>query len=353
MSSQFKTDQPIVATADDLESRWSAVQKVRLNLAKELNRLSGLVDGEARNQLRCWSDWFSDECELEEAIRRPDILGIVLPIIRNQGAAEISASSISQIAQRSLNLTNIDPSVTRRLWRNIRYPIAVLIFVGVLWLCFTIGLAPALREALFEYQGENMAILAQYLVGHRPQLHVASWFLVPALMLAVPILLFASRSRRMRAPNTSWIDSRLMSTRCAVGKWAWHVSLLLQSGLDSIEAAKIAAGVSRSRWVKARMKSWLQSVNADPSSTRSRAGAFAKSPFKLVNGAIAVEDPEKKASFLQQAAKYYLDRDRVIGDWWFRILAWLILWNIFVAGVIVFLTFYGTLLSLINALTSW
>ncbi|MEM9410850.1 MAG: hypothetical protein AAGA30_07030, partial [Planctomycetota bacterium] len=309
----------------DLQSRWLQIQKNRQQLATRLKRLASQFYGIEKSQLASWSEWFRREQDLRIALCRPDILTLVVPLFQSADSNGISETELEKFSQRSVQYANFTPSVSRRLWRAIRYPIALVFVLAVMWFCFICTLAPEIRSLFLDF-GLELPVLAQLLLGELPYLHRFSWVLAGLVFVVAIWVSVQNIIHRYKAPNSNWLDRQLMSNRCAMGIWAWHVALLMHIGFQKTEAIRISSVVTSNSWIRKQWQRW-KSDSPDLKSTP----LFLDLPFPMVSRAINRETPEKQIPLLECAAKYYLDRDRTISDWWFRILAWLIVWNIFVA----------------------
>ena len=353
MSETQKQNSCAADPMSELESRWEQVQACRPRLAVALKRLANQVGGEEAQQLHRISNWFGSDENLESAIQRPDVLAIAMPLINDADSQEFSDQVISRIANNSLSLVTVNSSFSRRALRILRYPLLVTAAFGLLWLCFTIWLTPALRETaeIFEVQ---LPLFAQAGLGITPALHVISWIFA-AIIVAICIAVFFRHQRdKQKAQNFGWLDQKLTSTRSSVGIWSWHVALLLQSGLDSLRAVETAGMASGNHWVRSECQNWIEkSQSVEAEDELDALTLFVNSPFQLVSSTLQLPDSDYKTARLHQAARYYLERDRRVTDWWLHLLASLILWNVGVICLLLFLALYGAMFSLFQGLVYW
>ena len=367
MNSEIASNDGVVDVADwdckQLRKWWAKVQGSRHAIADELGKFgqsAGGLDKTDRRQLNVWRDWFLREHELESALERPDIMSFLLPsaareegtgaVVSNSGAlnSNMSPAEIAKISDRVFMQLNFSPSISQRVWHILRYPLLVASLVGLLWFVFVIWLAPTIREIVLDF-GIEVPLLTRLIMGELPHLHIASWCIAGIGLLFAIFCIVQSKFDKARPANNSWMDRQLMSTRRAVGIWAWHISVLLRLGLSAKDAATIAAKVSGNHWLKQQTNDWLHASQEQTA----KLGPMTQSPFSLVSTAMKLPDSDGKADLLRQAAVYYLDRDRAISDWWFRVLALLIMWNMIVAGVLIFMIFYASFIAVIGGLTAW
>lgn len=319
---------------------WDAIANARHEMASELDQMAADLPGDGSRRLRSLSGWFRESATLENALHRPDVLAVCVPLMGNDTHHPFSKSDISRAARTGFCSIGRYVSVTRHVLRLLLYPILILFVVGLLGIACCFWVAKPFEDMYFEF-GIGLPLLTEWVLG------VASfvrqfWWAVLGLfvgLLVGTLLLFwliQHHGRELRPANMSWIDQQLMSTRNALAGWAWHLSLLLEAGYSQHEGGMIAANATGKRWFrKARFldREKLAAIDQRGDETPTTHHSLFQSKFEMLNGAVRLSPSDGKIAMLRQVANYYWDRNRSVGDWWIHWLISFMLWGL--AGIII------------------
>ncbi len=330
-----------------LETRWQNVMRVRDEYASELHKMSTSLPGAGRKHLRKLSNWFKRPTKLDEALKRPDILAVCLPLLTKSQTeqASLSATELEQAARLGFCSLGRDVGYSRRLLQMFLYPILILLATIVLAIGFSFFLAPQFQEMFAEF-GIELPYLTKLVINVSEAIR-HWWWAILAVPLLACFLIWALNfiGQSSRPGNLSWIDHRLMSTRNALACWAWHVAMLMEAGVGQHKAVETAGGATGNSWIRHVSLNWDEKRNADQDQ-------FSNHQYQLLSNAMQLPPSQGKIAALRQIAAYYWDRNRNTGDWWIHLLIALFLW---IVGIVVFCTIvslFMPLIAIVSGLTS-
>ena len=235
-----------------LQDRWQSVWHSRLELASELEHMADDLPGEGRKHLRSLSQWFRGPARLEDALQRPDVSAISLPLLNATTASAADRLSIDQAARMGFCSLGRNVSISRRLIQNMFYPVLVLLACLLVAILFSFFLVPQFEDMFAEF-GIELPTATLAVFAFAQFVRDLWWAVFLVILAAVMVMWFLSRTGVGDRPaNLSWLDLQLMSTRNALASWAWHISLLLESGVpqrEALKAAGTATGNQRLRQV--------------------------------------------------------------------------------------------------------
>jgi type II secretory pathway component PulF len=340
---------PEQSTSPPLQERWQSVWNARSELATELEQMANDLPGQGRKQLRLLSKWFRGSAKLEDALLRPDVLAISMPLLKAESTPAGDRINIDHAMRMGFCSLGRNVSISRRLIRTMLYPILVLLACFAVGILFSFFIAPQFEEMFAEF-GIELPKLTLAVFGFGQFIRRWWWAVLMMLTCAVTIFWILSRTGTGNRPaNLSWLDQRLMSTRNALASWAWHISLLLEAGVpqrEAMEAAGRATGNQHLRQVslaRAALSDAEESVTDQP--------YFDSPKYRLLDQAMRVATSTGKIALLQEVAAYYWDRNRSIGDWWIQ---WLVSAILFMAGVLILLgvlALFMPLIAIVSGLT--
>ena len=340
---------PEIHNSSSLTERWETVRAHASQLATELERLARDLPGEGRRQMQSLSQWFRGPVNLDEALKRPDVLAISLPLLKAAEAPSDDFPDIEHAVRTGYCSLGNDVSFSRRLIRIMLYPILVLIACFVLAVFFSFFVAIQFEEMFAEF-GIQLPKLTLAVFGFAQFLRRWWWAILLLLVVGTMAFLFATRTGTNNRPaNLSWLDQRLMSTRNALASWAWHISLLLQAGLSTREALDAAGAATGNQRLQAT--SLARAALSDTEFADCDEPYFDSPKYRLLDDALRVKSTLGKATLLQQVANYYWDRNRNIGDWWIQ---WLVSAMLCVVGLMILLgvlALFMPLLAIVSGLT--
>ena len=352
-------DADIDAASNQLVERWNRIVLAHGAIARHLDTTKDLLDGELSQKFTQWSQWFSQPKQIDELLSNPAALALVGEFL----ADEVSNDEISEdqyqlmstkAASNGFAAFGFTQSISRRMWVTVRYPVLLAILLLGLWTTCTIYVSPVIGDLIEEYELE-CPVIVRLVVGELPYLHYLTWALATIVAVLLLLALLAAFVPRLANFLVAWLDHRLSSTRYHVGRWAWHVSMLLQCGVNEPEAFSIAVGCIKCPWLKENILRWRKDCKdaGDATKVSVASGPFPNSPFHLLNTSLTNTDTTQKTRLLNIAATYYVDRDRNISSWWFRVVVWLIMWNMFLLIGLVVLGFYLFFYSVYRSFFYW
>lgn len=343
--------EPYRTTVPPLKDRWDAILQIRHEIASELEQMARELPGDVRKQLRSLSRWFKGPCDYEEALERPDVLAICLPLINISTAKQISRFDIAQAAQRGFCSAGPNISPGRRLVRLLLYPFLVLLASGLLAVGYSFWIAPQFEEMFAEFGIELPAITLAVLWSS--QMVRQWWWLVLSCAIVAAFLcwLMGRLGRDRRPANVSWLDQKLMSTRNALASWAWHISLLLEAGISERHAVKTAGSASANSWL--RKTSIANAGNGQSEEQLSGESLFFSPKYQLLECTMRLPTSAGKIALLREVATYYLDRNNDFGDWWIHWIVALMFWFVGVAVLLAVLALFMPLIAIISGLTGY
>lgn len=340
---------PNQSNSTPLQERWQYVWNARLDLATELEQMACELPRQGRKQLQSISNWFRGSAKLEDALQRPDLLAISMPLLKTKPSSTSEQPNIDHAARMGVCSLGRNVSISRRLIRIMLYPILVLLGCFVVGVFFSFFVAPQFEEMFAEF-GIELPKITLAVFGLAQFIRRWWWGILVMLVGAVTVFWILSRTGTGNRPaNLSWLDQRLMSTRNALASWAWHISLLLEAGVpqrEALDAAGRATGNSHLRQVslaRAALSDAEESVIDQP--------YFDSPKYRLLDTTMQVPPSVEKIALLREVAAYYWDRNRSIGDWWIQ---WLVSAILFVAGALILLGVLGLfmpLLAIVSGLT--
>lgn len=331
-----------------IRDRWDNILRVRGQIVTELDQMANDLPGVGRKYLRSLSRWFKGPANFEEALRRPDVLAICLPLTKSDATpdGEGSSSDFGQAVRLGFFSRGPNAAGGRHLVRIMLYPLLILAASLVLVVAFSCGIAPQFQEMYEEFGIElpGMTKLVFWVCDF-----VQQWWW--AVLLGPPVvafcLLMMNRiGRDARPGNLSWLDQRMMSTRYACASWVWHVSLLLEAGFTQDEAVVTASDSTGNPWLR-------QVGHAFDSggTTLLEPQLFLNPKFHLAGATMQLPASKGKILLLREVAAYYWDRNRNVGDWWIHWLNASILWLVGLAIVFAVAALFMPMLGIISGLT--
>lgn len=345
---------------DRLEDRWSGVQKIRHEFAAEIDQMAAGLPQRPRKKLRSLGQWFRGPARFEDALNRPDVFAICFPLLKADSAGQDAVADIGDAdlpqAVRAGFQTLAGHGAGRRRWFAVMlYPMLLLICVAVLGIGFSFWLARDFESMFTEFGIQLPA--ATRLTLSVAKLVRDGWMVGAFGLAAVALLcLVMNRRGRDRRPfGLTWTDQQLMNNRNVVASWAWHVSLLLESGLSQNDAINIAGGASGVAWLRRSSTTWTrrdQSVHSPGSPVRDRVILFLPK-YELLNSVIEQPRSNGQMALLREVAAHYWDRDRSASDWWIEFLVAWFIWIVGAAIVLMVMSLFMPLLAVITGLTGF
>ena len=331
--------------ASSIKDRWEGIQRNRVEFANQIAGLADDLAGERSKQLRSISRWIRRPHELEDALQRPDVLAICMPLIKSPDDQQQMLPLELKLAARYGYCWVVRYTlINRRLARRFAYPILILAVALLMGILFSFWVAPQFEEMFSEFGIQLPEPTRLVLWAAR---FVRSWwwmiFVVPVLV-AVANWIWTIGSNRSAGPG--WINRRLMGTRLNLASWSWHVSLLLDAGMSESDACRYAGsvtGIRELRDVPERLDNRQMG--------HSNGKIMANSNFELLKQSIQMPLSEGKIAMLREVSAYYWNRNRNIGDWWIQWLGVVILWMVGACIFVAILALFMPLFAVVSGLS--
>lgn len=336
-----------------LERQWQNVTSNRQEFVSALDELASDLPGKGRSNLLKLSNWFRKSGKLEEAIHRPDVLAISMPLMKATEDELISPGGIAKAARLGFTMLGRNFLASKRLLRLLVYPL-LLAFASILMLAgFSFWIAPEFEKMFIEF-GIELPKATDFVFSASALIRKI-WYLVISIPLVfIAFVWFMNRtSEASRPANLSWFDQRLISTRYALASWAWHVSLLLEIGFSKRDAVEAAGKAAANSWLRQVSLRWVNRVGDGDEFEPKR--IFGTARHRLLDNAMSIPDSNGKskgqAAVLREVSNYYWDQNRSIGEWWGYWLGSIILWLACMALAFSIISMFMPLVAIIGGMT--
>lgn len=335
-------------TKVNLEERWPAIQSNREAITSAINELAKSESGGGSKQLSVLGRWFGKERSYEDALKRPDVLAVCLALtsLTEDKRDHFSGTDIRAAVRSGFSSIVHNGSVSQHLLRAMMYPFLILMGGVFLAIFFSVFVSPHFEE-MYEEFGIALPTVTLWVLDSAGFMRRWAWVLVFWLFGGMALFwIFNYLDNKRRQSHMSWLDNRFLSTRDALAGWAWHISLLLQSGVAQPQAiwnAGFAVGKAR---LKEQSVRWSQRKEADPYEPY-----FLKSKFSLLNHALMLPPSNGKVKLLQRVAAYYRSRNRNMGQWWIGWLSFALYWLVGFIAFICVLSIFMPMMAIVSGLT--
>ena len=334
-------------TQTNLEEKWETIQTNRSVITSVINEFAKNERGAAARQLSILANWFAKPRTFEQALKRPDVLAICLPLShsKTERESQFREPDVRAAVRSGFSAIVHNSSVSQQLLQSLVYPFLMLLCAVLLAILFSSFVAPLFQE-MFEEFGIALPVLTQWVLNSAAFLRSWAWVFFFWLIAGASLFwLFNYMDNKRRQSHMSWLDNNFQSTRDALAGWAWHLSLLLQSGVAQPQAiwnAGFAAGKARIKQQSFRLSS-VKEVASDK--------AYFGVKFRLLDHALTLPVSVGKIQLLQRIASYYRSRNRNMGQWW---IGWLVMMLYWLIGGIAFLSLmaiFMPMFSIVSGLT--
>lgn len=340
-----------------LQTNWEAIQNKRQTLVDVLDRMAAGFPPEGAKRLRSLSQWFSQSRNFEDALIRADVLAVCLPLCKTlELDGEISDSDIASAARVGFCSIGQNSSGSRLLLKALLYPVVVLFVAGVVTVGMSVFVMPEF-EKMYDEFGIQLPAITEFFMGSSKWIRNWSVLLLvwPVLLLGIIWFLDGLTARR-RPDGMGWLDLWTQSSRTALADWAWHISLLLEAGLNQATAMRQAGRFAGKSWLRESSNFWAKNEkDRGASQVLFKPGLPARylsSPkFQLLDLALTAPNSEGKIQLLREVASYYRDRNRNIGLWWIQWLVAILLWAIGAIVLAVVFSLFSPMISIVSGLT--
>ncbi len=294
--------------------------------------------------------WFSGQAGLDAALKSPDVLAICLPLVRGDSAHSPSQTDITSAVRVGFCSIGRRLSTRGRLLRLFFLPAMILVTMAALTVLFSVTIIPQF-ESIFDDFGIEPPKLT-WLVFKLAWVVRNGWLMALGCLAGIAALacLMSAATRSRRVVGESWLEQRCKTTRNATAGWAWHVAMLLESGIAMTNAIEIAAKSQFNRWVQRACRNWINSNSTQMSGGSSRSPEFG-SRFPLIQTSLGVNNRAAQVDLLREISTYYWDRNRAMGDWWIQWLVSILIWILVTMIVLLVVSLYAPMFAIISGLT--
>jgi len=348
-----------------LQVNWEAIQAKRQSLAAALEQMSGSFPSEGKKRLNSLRSWFSQPRSFEEALVRSDVLAVCLPLCRSlELDGDLGESDIAAAIRVGFCSLGQNSAGSRQLLKALAYPAVVLLSAVLVAIFFSIYVIPEFQN-MFDEFGIELSGTTLFVFKFAKLVRIWSGVLVIWLASAMGIVWYMNRVSSQRRPDgLGWLDLWMQSSRTALADWAWHLSLLLEAGLSQTAAMRPACRFAGKSWLRERSSFWARAAGPVQAMTESslsdegtlqsdlRPRQFLTNPkYQLLDHALSIPNSAGKIQLLREVARYYRDRNRNVGLWWIEWLVTLLLWGIGGVVMILVISLFVPLVSIITGLT--
>lgn len=334
----------VKTTSSQLEEHWDWIESQRAPIANAIKQLADELSTSDRKILLHLADWFSRKASYQNAIRRPDVLSLCAALINTkdangeQGITRAVRTGFSSIMRSRL-------TQSRRLAAFL-YPSLMLFATISLVAFFSCFIIPQ-YESFFDDFGIRLpqATAAIIKLGA-----IIRTLLVPILLIAISfplVCLFAMTSSKN---DDDWLAIKLKPRNLTAANWSWHMASLIELGFGIPEAVRIAGQSQRKNWLATASSNWLRQT-AKESPARSESSLLFEGRFHLLDTTLHMDHAEAQVCLFREIAIYFWTRDRIITEWWTRLVVSFLFWFLVATSVFVLFVIYQPLFAIISGLT--
>ena len=297
-----------------LSEHWSEVEKVRHDLADEMDARSLRVGSSLRRQMEYVSDFLRGQADCLKAAHRPDVLAFVMPLVRSIDQGKGSSDAVASSVHRGVCLLAQHGSGGRKLSRVLLLPFLLTIFSVVAFLFLSHWILPHFEQLFIDF-GITLPMLTDAVLGLGRLLRRSTALIVGLASAILPVYLLINWLSRRRHPGGPGVFDRwLCGKRLTVSRWLFHASLLLEAGVGA-EGFALAGASSGSRWLARRSKL----IASDKP-------AFVGRRFAMAQAGIEMPQSSGKIAILRQVATWYRDNSGNFFDWWIQLFVSMYCW---------------------------
>ncbi|TWT95028.1 type II secretion system F family protein [Neorhodopirellula pilleata] len=304
------------------------------------------LSGSLRRRLMRLADYLAFCDRIESVLGQPMLLEIYLGLREKNDPTQ---RDIDEVVQRAVTRAWQQRFTGTPWWSSLLYPamilgISGLVLIGACWLVVPVF------ERMFDEFGLLLPLPTVAIIGLSHWI-LSPWLYLAGLLLAACVFAFvwmiSGNERRADTPP-KWLGSAFDSTRKVWADWAWHLSLLLQSGQPESTAIAIAGSATGRRWLRSGSAAWADRVHRGE---QPFAGIthFRGQSCHLLSSAFDLDaSTDDKAAMLRGVAEVYWDRDRLRSRWQ---LGWLSPLMVVSVGFIVWFILIALFMPLINLIS--
>jgi len=287
------------------------------------------------------------------------VLAVCVPLCKSlQLNGELVESDLATAVRVGFCSVGQNTAASRQLLKAFAYPAIVLLAAAMVAIFFSVFVVPEFEKMFREFEIELPA-MTEFVFEFANSIRSWSFFFLTWITLTIGIVWYLNRISAPRRPDgLGWLDLWMKSSRDALADWAWHISLLLESGLPQNLAIPQACRFAGKSWLRENSRFWVQveSENSPSGAVPLQPGLrpmrYLTNPkYQLLDYALTVPNTEGKIRLLREVAMCYRDRNRNIGLWWIEWLVAFMLWGIGVVILILVVSLFSPLIAIISSLT--
>lgn len=327
--------------------RWEQAWQAREKYGQLLKQTAKALPPSERKQMLKLGDWFAANDSLDSLFQRPDALQAYLPLYESHNAA-YDQDQLDSAVTCGLWGRQIGQVGQRHVLRQLYAPLMVAFCCLIVIVVGCYGLVPQFEKLFFGF-GMDLPKTSIALFGFARFVVSIWWVLLSFPLIAILFIAIMDRKGGGGRPvNVSWLDVKLTSFRQTLADWAWHVSLLLDSGFDYQQAVDTASNAVINRRKRQNIKDQIDF--RDFAKETDSVTTFADAGFPLVDFALKQEKSNCQSALLKEVARYYWDQNQNVGSWWVSWLATGIIWLFWAMVALAFSALFFPLYAIIRGL---
>lgn len=328
-----------------LQKKWQEIESSHAEYSRQLREMANESVGQQRLRFVSLSKWFKKRRSLDEALQNPDVLAVCLPQINSDDASiDVSCAVRAGSGVMGLNL-----AFGAKFLYLAMYATVVLSGIALLGWTFSSWLVPQFAE-LYEEFGISLPVMTQLVL--KVSRWMRAWGLVfvflPMTCFAVLSLLTVfNQTRLVKKITAPWTGARNL-----IAAWAWHVSLLLETGITKENAMQVACENSQLYLLRNLMNEPDSRVEElVPTGQQPAERVFFGKEFALLETTLKLPESQGKPAAIRSAATYYWEPGNQLSYWLVHWLITYFLWGSVGLVVFAFVGLFLPLLGVISGLT--
>jgi type II secretory pathway component PulF len=201
------------------------------------------------------------------------------------------------------------------------YPIVLLILCGLLAVLYSIWLVPEF-ERMFDDFGISLPPSTSMVITIADWIRRFGVYVSAILGIGLIYQLVVTFRPNIWRTSSALIDAkghRFENAKSTWARWAWHVATLLEAGVDTNDAIRIAGDGSGKHWMKTCCDDWVAGLGRGDNPFRGFLQVNGV-PIPSIGHAMMFANADDQAAMLRDVALNYRDVNRSQTLWW---SAWL------------------------------
>ena len=313
---------------------WDWISENRQTIGQEILKIAESLPGKDQDTLRTVATFFKSSTPIQKAVEHPDVLTFCLSFLQAE-QEDRTVKTIPPLVRQGLCQIGKTASCRGRFRELFLVPILLVFSTAVVVALISTFVISQMELIALDFE-IKLPYLAEWIFKMAKLISIIA---IPAMVVAFVLLfvvfLMNMKTRGIRLGGDHWLDHYFKSRRSRAAGWAWHMSLLLNAGIETDESVSIAGNRQRG-WLRKTSLEWSD----DPQSSFG-------DKYQLLDMTLAVNNPEAQIELFQETAHLYWSQSRSINNWWASWFAYLLYFLILAAT---FFTFFGILIVSISVL---